>query len=230
MMSQQKWFAIVSQGRTGSNLLSRALDDRPDIQVLEEILHPNCDMKLPHEDGRRRILAAFQKADHDVDAVGMKLHVTQPATWMPHWESAWRVIEQHEDIKLIVLSRRNALAQLASFKIAMQTGLWGDQSRLSSRPTFRVDPEELRWFAEYQRSMLQARIAGIDPARMYHVHYEDMTSEWTKITIEILQFLGMPVDPWLQMPIKKQENRNLKEVIENYSEIVGSVSEHEFWR
>lgn len=220
-MSNQKWFAIVSQGRTGSNLLSRALDDRPDIQVFEEILHPNCVMKLPHEDGRRRIISAFMRGNPGVDAVGMKLHVTQPAHWMPHWESAWRVIEDHDDIKLIVLGRRNTLAQLASFKVAMSTGLWGDQSKLPERPKFRVDPEELRWFAECQRGMLQARIGGIKPERMYHCHYEDLTGNWKEITTEILQFLGMPPDPWLQMPIKKQEHRPLEEIIENYSELVG---------
>lgn len=133
-MSQQKWFVIVSQGRTGSSLLSQALDNRHDIQVFEEILHPNCTMKLPHEDGRRRILAAFQRANPGVDAVGMKLHATQPASDMPHWESAWRVLQDHLDIKLIVLSRQDSLSQLASYKIARQTGLWGDQSKLSSGP------------------------------------------------------------------------------------------------
>lgn len=224
MSNQQKWFAIISQGRTGSNLLSRALDNRHDIQVLEEILHPNCKMKLPHEDGRRRILEAFYHANDNMEAVGMKLHVTQPSLLMPQWESAWRVIEDHDDIKLIVLGRRSVVEQLASFKVAMQTGLWGDQSALGSdRPKFRIDPEELRWFAECQRGMLQARIGSIAPARMYHVHYESLVNDWPSITLEILQFLDLPVSPALQMPIRKQEHRPLEEIILNWDEIKGLV-------
>lgn len=220
MGNRKTWFVLASQGRTGSNLLSVALDLRQDIKVFEEILHPQCRMKLPNDDGRRRVLAAFFGCPATCDAVGCKIHVTQPAKTHAHWENGWRVIEDHEDIKVISMARRDTLAQLASMKIASMTGRWADQSDLKERPKVYIHPDELYYFNEYQRGMQQARLGAIDPQRIYSVHYEDLIDNWQIVTSEILQFLGLPVEPALSQPLKKQENRPLEEIIINYSDFI----------
>lgn len=212
------WFILVTQGRTGSCLLSTSLQQRHDVYMHEEILHPFCHTKLPFEDGRRRVLAAYNNCPATCDAIGCKIHVTQPSKKYPHWENGWRVIEDHEDIKVISMSRRDTLAQLASMKIATMTGKWVDQSTIKERPTVYIHPNELYYFNEYQRGMQQARLGAIDPKRIYSVHYEDLISNWTNITKQILEFLGLPTEPELNQILKKQELRPLSEIIENYSD------------
>lgn len=218
-MASPIWFAVVSQGRSGSTLLCNALGLRPDVFMWDEILHPMTKSKLPHEDGRRRVLAAYHRAN--ADAVGVHLHVTQPSLELPQWESGWRVLEETPDLKVIVLSRLDALAQLASYKIAKASGLWADQSALAERPTVHVDRDELAWFTAVQRQLLNARIAAIGGSRRYEIHYEDLIANWPDRSREIITFLGLPAFPALTMPLKKQETRPLWEVVSNYHELCG---------
>ncbi len=218
-MSSPTWFAVVSQGRSGSTMLCKSLSARPDVFMWDEILHPHTTSRLPSDDGFRRIAHAYQSVENVVDAVGVHLHVTQPSLMFPHWESAWRFIEIVDHLKVIVLSRRNSLEQLASYKIAEMTGLWANQKPIeNSRPTVRIDRAELRWFEYAQRAMLQCRISSVPKSRRYEIHYEDMCENWSSRISEIAQFIGVSASVVTPMFMSKQERRPVSEIVENYSD------------
>ena len=188
--------------------------------MLGEILNHRYDFHLPDQ-GNARLVAALDVQSPQLRAVGCDLKAFQPdrswAGW-ERWESAWDALADDSSIKVIHLVRRDVLAQLASWKIATVLGNWGDQSAVQQRPTVRIDPEELRWFRQWNQAMTDWRLSRLHRHEILAVSYESLDSAWPQTLRQVQEFLVVePID--IPPVIRKNEIRPLHEVIENWDEL-----------
>jgi LPS sulfotransferase NodH len=183
-----------------------------------EVLHPYLEKDLPRMCGHARISAAFTSSKAGCRAIGVKIHLTQPERGTPHWESAWDWVADHTDIRVVVLTRNDKLAQLASWKIAEQCKRWRSQEGIP-RPKVTITKDELRWFTEMHRRLSQVRIHQLSGHQRIEVAYERLCTEWATTVAAIQAFVGVtPIA--LEQITTKLETRPLSEVIANYQELV----------
>ena len=221
-------FVIVADLRTGSTLLSTSLNQHPQIRCYGELFHPRDlpDNQIP---GHNRYRASGEEiirntlAARDIGATGFRAMVFLPLEMQPQWADAWDALRRIDELRVICLTRRNALAQYASVQIAHQTGTYhpppGDV-RLApeNRPMLRVDPEELRrWL--HERDELYRRRRGLLEGRPFlDFVYEDLVGDWSEGIRRVQAFLEVPYVP-LPPTKQKQETRPLTSVVSNYAQV-----------
>jgi len=219
--SEQTRFVILCQPRTGSSLLNTSLRQHSDIFMHREILNHIHGHKLPQE-GNQRLRKALTHPK--AKAVGFNVHAFQPdrkyADWRD-WEPAWEALSADTTIRIIHLRRLDILAQFASWKIAQVTGMWGPQQKLAQRPQVYVDPEALRWFHEWNRSLFEWRLSDLKSHAILSITYESLCDSWNDAITECQRFLGVTVRRIEQM-VAKNETRPLSNVISNWSDVADS--------
>lgn len=223
-------FVIVSQPRTGSTLLNAALRRHPQVLKHAEILNHGQPHHLP-QDGYQRLMVALRPIDR-YRAVGCTMHAYQPDRGWPEWrqwETAWEALFEDPTIKIIWLHRLNALAQLASWKIADILGLWGDQSEVVDRPTIRVEPYELFWFRYWNNLAFDRRLGRLGQHEVLEITYESLCDDWEQTLNRIHRYLGVDSRP-IPPPIPKWETRPMCEVVENYDELQAGMKKMHRWR
>lgn len=211
-------FVILCQPRTGSSLLNTSLRQHPHIHMHREILNHRQPHRLP-QDGYQRLRTALAASHRR--AVGCNLHAFQPdRRWdgWPKWEAAWRALADDRDIKVVHLQRLDTIAQLASWKIAALLGRWGNQHDIPERPTIRIDPEELRWFRDWNRAVFEWRLSRLEHHDILPLTYESLSENWDAVIRQIQDFVGARPLP-LPQAVRKNETRPLSEVVENYGEL-----------
>lgn len=130
-------FIILSNARTGSNLLQQSLNSHPAVVCFRELFnldpsyidydregwdgHDQHDLELREKDVRR-FLAERVFADHEqrIRAVGFKFHYDH------FWHDAELIpaLTSDSGLRVVHLRRLNRLRTLVSVKIAEQTGAW----------------------------------------------------------------------------------------------------------
>lgn len=214
-------FVILCQPRTGSSLLTISSRAHPHVFMHSEVLNHGLRHDLPQE-GYQRLVAALGHTTHE--AVGCKLHCFQPdrgwGDWS-RWEPAWDALADDASIKVIHLRRLDTLAQLVSWKIANILRWWSCSNTPDRRPTVRVDPAELYWFRQWNRSLYEWRLSRLKRHEILPLTYESLSDDWDATIRQVQEFLG--VEPLaLEQSTRKIETRPLSEVIENYSELNGT--------
>lgn len=211
-------FVLLSQPRTGSSLLNTSLRQHPDIHMEREILNHGQQHDLPQE-GDQRLRSALARTD--VHAVGCNLHAFQPdRQWKgwSRWESAWQALADDPAIRVIHLQRLDVLAQLASWKMASLLNRWGNQTDIVERPTLRIDPEEYRWFRDWNQAVYHGRLSHLRQHRILPITYEALRDDWDLTIQRVQQFLEVKPLPLKQMATRN-ETRPLETVIENWSQL-----------
>lgn len=139
-------FVILSAARTGSNMLTSALNSSPDIICFREVFHPfeeRVDYHVPGYDETRvedrelrdRDVEAFLKTrifcdyPESVRAVGCK--TPHAHFWLREGLLEWLVVQR--DIRVLHLTRQNLLRMLVSLKIAEETAVWVED-RMHGQP------------------------------------------------------------------------------------------------
>jgi len=208
-------FVLLCQPRTGSSLLNTSLRQHPDVFMHLEILNHRQRHSLPDE-GEQRLRAALSQTTHR--AIGCNLHAFQPdrgwEEW-PKWEPAWQALADDRSIKVVHLRRIDVLAQLASWKIAGLLNRWGDQRDVVDRPTVRIDPEEYRWFRDWNQAVFDGRLSHLRHHRILPVTYESLRDSWEETILQVQQFLEVNPIPLPQAAVRN-ETRPMSEVVENW--------------
>ncbi|HUY89102.1 MAG TPA: hypothetical protein VMV10_10235 [Pirellulales bacterium] len=213
-------FVILSQPRTGSSLLNTSLRSHPDVYMDQEILNHLHPHDLPWN-GYQRLRASLSRPNFG--AVGCSLHAFQPARhWerWTDWEAAWDALSDDPTIKVIHLTREDVIAQLASWKIADETGQWGPQRDVTERPVVRIDPQELRWFREWNACMYERRLSILRRHETFRLTYESLRDSWDETMRAIQEFLGVPIK-FIQPLLTRNERRLTKDVVQNWDELQG---------
>lgn len=220
-------FVIVSEPRTGSNMLYTSLDRHPQVVCHPEVLHPNAvSFGVPRSyrdfpSGEAYLREAVYRRDAAAQAVGFKL-----LNWQGREAPAddTRAFLERIGAKVVLTRRRNLLRGLISKKIAAQTDLWARMS--SAQPattlTIRLDPPRL--VEELQR--IQASYAqSVDEfsgCEFLVVWYEDLVNRYEEQMQRVFRFLGVIGRPTKPATLR-QETRPLDQIVENHSEVAAAL-------
>lgn len=216
-------FAIVSEARSGSNLLQIALHRHPLMKCWGECLHPDQGItpKGKDVDGATIMSTAYDPRQIP-DFIGGKLHVTQPVEGYSRWKNAWEWLSARTDIKIIYLRRRDRLARFLSLQLVAETGEWvryaDDQSSRAKRPKIKIDPKKYKKVEECHNKLWDEKVSLLIDHPSIDVYYEDLTRDWEEETRKIQEFIGVPYRP-LEQATVKQEARDIREVVKNPHEL-----------
>lgn len=209
-------FAILAVPRTGSNWLAHLLQSHPDV-----LMHPEpfrlgrLDAALPEAE---REFAIELRANDPVafldrlfaeptnrSHIGLKFLLHQPVAALDR-------LLADLGTALIVLSRRNKLAEFASYKIAQQTEVWASYQLAERRPEGSASPDDDRCVfvpeqyerylrgKESQYGFVHSRLARYGRSAFF-MEYEQIGD--SGVQERMLDFLGLRTDVVLQAPDRK---------------------------
>lgn len=228
-------FAVMSMGRSGSNMLRSALVTHPDVKMPpgEPFGPPGKLVSYGMERGcnsnnlRKFILNEVLKGGFDCNARGFLLHYDHPIHNPSFNFQAPRLHEvmRNMEFRFIHLYRKDILSQVASYALATRHNTYKD----TPYPTEPVVIEDisriLRVIRVYVKNLYafhrETLEAGEDSVYL-PVAYEDLTSDMTGELTRIQEFLGLPIVD-LKPTTKKQSRVNSKELIANLDEIAEAL-------
>lgn len=163
-------FILLSHPRSGSTLVTLALQAHSDIRMFGELFHTDIQHRLKaygwgierrpstllnpkrtkgwyytdHQEGVHFLedLVYCDPSDDRPLATGFKLFYDHARA--EHVKSAWNYIRLHEDLRIIHLVRANLLDCFLSIQTAETTTVWEielDEPRASEQPILRIAPE-----------------------------------------------------------------------------------------
>jgi LPS sulfotransferase NodH len=242
-------FIIFTTQRSGSTVLTRTLDEHPEIFCAGELFHEINDIHHPewhfpswalseknktlrkfdkvinYPNLRLRALPHIKKfygaAEPGEKARGFKLMVSHMRT-MPF---VWDYLKQ-EEIKMIVLIRKNI------FKTALSR-LRKDETRLPhlaggqvESKSIRIAPEKLLKQLNFLENVNRQLISYSEGTNRLVLYYEDF-AQWDAMLGKVFEFLKIsPVT--LQPVLNKLSNKDWREEVKNYQEIEKLMTEHNY--
>ncbi|MEZ5942933.1 MAG: NPCBM/NEW2 domain-containing protein [Planctomycetaceae bacterium] len=214
-------FVICSTLRTGSHMLATALNAHPNLEVAGEILvRPvlfgvGQDKELP-DDELSIIDEAYEKLN------GCIIHRKHTRA-MQH-------IGKVPDLKVIFLTRKNWLAQLASEIRARQTNIWhfapdganylsnDGTSRLSHlQSPFTIPLCHCFEFLREQNQLELLALEHLSDCPLLPVTYEDLQAKWNVTLKGVLGFLELADVPLAPATLK--QGIPVRQAVANYEEI-----------
>jgi LPS sulfotransferase NodH len=222
-------FVIVCDLRTGSTLLSTSLDRHPQIRCRGELLHSDdhADNGFDGIDrhaltGRQLVAAALTPPPGC--AAGFRAMVHQPDTEArPQWRDAWTTLATWPRLRVIVLHRKDVLAQYASYRVAERIGAFhpppdADVLEPDRRPIVHVDEQALNEWAQQRSELYRRRCTELAGHARLETTYEALARHWDTEMLRIQRFLGV-VPQHLTQGKAKQERRPLSQVVSNYARL-----------
>ena len=215
-------FALISDARSGTEMLKSALRAHPRIATIDfsavlpdqlllqrrECCHPGCTHTgtITHVWAPRYIRVVFDR---------------QAAAF---WD--W-MRDAHDEV--ILLQRHNGLRQYLSCQVLMQTGRHKPYAGREGAPEpLRLDPIAFR---EHLESVKDCRTLVTDSCpRRLDIGYGDLINRWEDTLRAVQSHLGVELRG-IQFSTVQQETRTLREAIRNYDEIAQCVRQlgHEEW-
>jgi len=236
-------FVILTTQRTGSTLLVRSLDQHENILLSGEIFHIGSGIHHPENQFRyfkvplvnnryqfilnvprlifsykRHLRNYFDKLEKTgVYAAGFKLMVSQ-MKYMPGFISFCR----KEEIKPIVLIRKNAADVVFSSFVAKSTGHYHSNEK-QKQP-----PESAKLFFEPKLFLQQIKRVGdvncmlekiSENTSGLTIYYEDF-AKWDQLIAEICKFLALDFQAISQTLNKINKGNTYEKLITNYSSLI----------
>ncbi len=163
-----------------------------------------------------------------------------------HKTKLWDVVDldgfseslQKYNVHTIVLSRQSALkavvSAIRSAALFENTGRWElvkDKDRLGVTAVDPADVVERLKSWEYSEHQLNAFVGKLDTPRL-DLNYETLVSDTADVLARVSQFLGVKVNPkqLMKSRIKKLTSDDLRDVVDNYEEMVDEICEAGFSR
>jgi len=234
-MSHVQRFCVIAQARTGSEALTTRLNEHPEIACHRELFNRKtvysalkgaAKLQLPSVEERdadpvaalERVVALSSQAFPAKPVFGFKL-------FLNHAQAVRKVVRTDPRWRLVVLERRNKLAQFVSMHTARETGTWsvfsgkaGERAAaLAANPvTVDVDVAELERFVELETQRYREyrqRLAG--RADVLSIETEEIDARFA----EVLDFLGVTVTDELRVVRGRQNPAPLRTRIRNWDEV-----------
>lgn len=221
-------FIIFSQVRTGSHLLTDLLNCHPDIFCAGEIFHHDAvraKLFFPMLYIKGRIVR-FEKRFHGFQSKPYQIkrqHSDQKESLTIFHKNGWKIIH---------LQRRNILRQQVSGMLAQQRQQWNTtKENPFVKSKFIIDSKKLiKEIQQGENSTLQDKEMLATLPYYLEVIYEDdlLNSEQHQKTADrVFEYLGIDSVPVKAKLIKASTDR-LSDSIENYDEIVSSISKTKY--
>ena len=180
-------FVVFSQARSGTSLLVETLNYHHDIYCHGEIFHEVTEWHI-----RKEYLSTFglpNRQFNQVEFCYSVLSFTNGRTavgfkmWLDQAPNAGIALLKDENIKKIILTRENRLAQFSSIVLAKKTGVWNITVRkdhklqtIAHPPTIEFSATAFKKFVEYQDNLFKTyenaargeilRLKYVDVARL----------------------------------------------------------------
>lgn len=223
-------FVILAVPRSGSNMLCAMLGSHPSILCHHEVFNPkgirvalelrNTIFSLGTVARRDRDPRAFLRSvwtnSHGYPCVGFKMTYRQN-------EVAFRELFDDAMVAKIVLRRRNRLKTYVSGEISQKLGEWEvyDREQLARRrPRVHVDPARFLERVAFDEAFyhdVRIRLRN-SRDRWMEVVYEDLVAVDTHRAL--MRFLSVAEMARLQCRSVKQNSTDLRELVENYDDLV----------
>jgi len=247
-MGHAQRFCVIAQARTGSEYLTTRLNEHPQIVCHRELFNPHAvysglgsafKARLPSVEFRdaeplaalEQVAALSEEAFPEKRVFGFKL-------FLKHNQDVRKHVRADVSYRLIVLERRNKLAQFVSTQTARATGQWTarankkGEAKPSNKPSavadgppepMAVDIDRLAHFVEISTkryALFNKRIT--DREGVLHLHSEDLDERFA----EVLEFLGVDVTPELRIVRLRQNPAPLVERVSNWDAVVKWLESH----
>ena len=225
--SRVQRYVIIGDARTGSTLLTQALNSHPDVLCFGEVfnlVHPYVDYgvegfnnndKVAIEERARDPRAFLKKRVYGerrtgLRALGFKFPYGQDE-WYP---TVMQELLTDREIRVVHMQRRNSLRTLVSLKVAQTTGVWGTfdlppwRQRFTRRKAMRAlqDP---RWAFSSVRGWLGRRTPPALDDRRIRLSPEECSAHF--------QRRDEVVARWAQMFSEHDDTRSLLSAIHKRS-------------
>ncbi len=236
-------FVILTQARTGSNMLVSTLNSHSMIQCFGEILNPAS--LFGYENWRRqtlfrrladkflrdynaneyicRLQSKTLAANPNIRAFGYKVIYPGQFDRWPGFRCLWRTQD-----KIIALTRQNLLRKYISSVIANTEGVWSTNKSRNHKINIRIDLSDF-WNCVPRIEAIYKIIDTITMEfRGIRVTYEDLTSERRSDCLRtILGYLGVNENEASALMPKtaRQNPQPLEQLISNFTEIQSALKD-----
>jgi len=243
-----KKFVILGRGRSGSNLLATSLSSHSNVVNFGELFNNNArkagpiHFQYPGYKGNDKKLIAqrdnqplkfldenvFGSYPKRIQAVGFKLfyyHAQEPE-WRPIWDYL-----QDQQVHALHIQRRNSLQALVSQRLAEITRTWSesDKGNRSSTGAYNIQLTLSVFDCEHHFSEIekQRHKFGSYFGSTLEIAYEDIVENYDLAFERVQEFLGLKVEK-LKSPLRKQEKREMADVISNFEELKVAFSDSQW--
>ena len=237
---ERKSFVVLTERRSGSNFLVLLLNQHPQILCHSELfdskecwMEPSTRFFKPGNLVIRLLKNIFPVTFLRF-LLNEKNEISGFKIFSDHNSKVLNYLFIKNEIKIIILKRRNFLKREISEQVARKTGTWIQFSENNNVEDINFDVNRLWENFNNYTVFLENFIKGLkDHKRDYcTVYYEDIVSEnYGDVMRQISDFLGL--DSWAfninKVPSKRQGNQPMGKVVRNYDqvkeELKGSVFE-----
>ena len=239
-------FCVVAQARSGSEYLTTRLNEHPDIACHRELFNRRTVYSALTGPWKSRLPQVEWRDEHPLEALEQVAGLSAEAfpdkrifgfkLFLNHNEEVRRHIWTESRYRLVVLERRNKLAQHVSTLTARETGRWSvfndkkgkaehvEKAAAPAAPvTVDVDLDELARFVELEErryARFNRRIA--DREGVMHIHTEDLETRFA----DVLDFLEVDVTPELRVVRGRQNPSPLSARVRNWDAVVDWLGRH----
>jgi LPS sulfotransferase NodH len=128
-------------------------------------------------------------------------------------------IKRDRDIRIIHLVRHNQLESYVSFQLALREDNWIGETYRTSRQGLHVDREDLERYFKRGKAFFDSYTNLFRHHEMLEITYEDLSFHYADTFKKVCDFLQLKIAKPPVPPIKKQNTREMSEVISNYDAI-----------
>jgi LPS sulfotransferase NodH len=236
-----KRFVVASYQRSGSTMLTSALNSHPDVICYSEIYNIGRPMFMvdgmpensnwlkkirdikPTDFLSRIIFRGYSPA---IKSVGFKFF-PEHLRHNPYSGVLNKLIDD-KSISCIHLIRRNQLAMYLSLVKAQRTGAWSSNKKSNhSNELINLDPYECQKAFESIKHEQEYFIKCLENRDVLTVYYEDIIESPDEKYNEVQSFIGLDIQS-ITPTIKKQIVKPLSQIIENYNELKEHFSDTEW--
>ncbi|AVS99953.1 sulfotransferase family protein [Paracidovorax avenae] len=216
-------FAIVSTPRSGTHLLRTLLGSHPCIEMHGEAFNRFGQHLLPYsqETTAQHVLDRhlFRPYFEYVEAVGFVLFRDLDTEWAG--ANIWDSLVGLQDLKIILLDRRNRLERLVSLKKSLRDQIWyvgRDDRRHRQEIRLTIPPAELIEFIDQDLANRAEFLDCFSRHAILTVEYEDLLENPGPVHAQLLDFLQVPAAR-LVPGTGKKETSSMASAIENMDQL-----------
>jgi LPS sulfotransferase NodH len=229
-------FVLLCHQRSGSTLLTRALQAHPAVRMHGEILTTSED-----EATRRRVHSVDGRFLADgADGADFLAHVYAPrgeaaaGFKLMHYHApsgpaatAWDLLRRDRDLRVVHLRRDDLLACLVSDEIAQQTRVWHVEPGRplpDEPPPFPLSPDRCRaLFERVDGWLARARDWFADRPLVELEYARDLEGDLDATAARIFMFIGVTPIP-VERRLRKIARRTPREQIANWDELAAAFA------
>lgn len=234
--------AVLSQPRSGTHLLRNLLNSHPDIRCIGELFHPSTPVRaierFPADTPASSVLdGLFDDKASQNRHLGFPVHdAAGRRRGRFHWNHGV-LLDKRPAPLLVWLTRRNKLAQYASWLAALDSQNWADYtgpnpagSEVPPRKPvgpFAPEPEDFaRWIRREETIRSELRKV-LSPLPSVEIVYEDLCKNPVQECSRIFAVLQIAPHP-VETPTNPIRGYRLPEIFTNYEDLVRVYArEHE---